>query len=43
MPDRLLPRDFSDLERFAAKWCLATEAERYAERLASSMQEMQDF
>ena len=25
------------------KWCLATEPERYAERLASSMEEMQAF
>ena len=39
----MLPDEFSDLERFAAKWCLATEAERYAERLATSMPEMQAF
>jgi len=37
----LLPSEFSDLEPFAAKWCLATERERYATRLASSMDEMQ--
>jgi hypothetical protein len=43
MPDRLLPGEFPDLERFAAKWCLATEAERFAERLSSSMEEMQEF
>lgn len=43
MSDRLLPEAFSDLEPFAAKWCLATEAQRYAERLASSMDEMQGF
>lgn len=37
-----LPPEFSDLERFS-DWCLSTEAERYAKRLASSMQEMQAF
>jgi hypothetical protein len=37
----VLPSEFSDLEPFAAKWCLPTEQERYAERLASSMDEMQ--
>jgi hypothetical protein len=41
MSDALLPAEFSDLEPFAAKWCLATEHERYAERMASSMDEMQ--
>ena len=35
-----LPDQFSELEVFA-DWCLATEAERYAKRLASSMTEMQ--
>jgi hypothetical protein len=39
----VLPSDFSELEPFAAKWCRPTEAERYAERLASSMEEMQSF
>ena len=43
MSDSLLPAEFSDLEPFAAKWCLATEHERYAERMASSMDEMQTF
>jgi hypothetical protein len=37
-----LPPDFADLEPFSA-WCLATEAERYAKRLSSSMEEMQAF
>ena len=37
-----LPAEFADLEPFAS-WCLATEAERYAKRLASSMDEMQAF
>jgi hypothetical protein len=41
MTDALLPSEFSDLEPFAAKWCLATEQERYTERLSSSMEEMQ--
>jgi hypothetical protein len=39
----MLPSEFSDLEPFAAKWCLATESERFAERLASTMGEMQAF
>jgi len=39
----MLPSEFSDLEPFAAKWCLATEPERYAMRLASSMPEMLAF
>ena len=37
-----LPPEFADLEPFA-DWCLASEAERYAKRLASSMDEMQAF
>jgi hypothetical protein len=37
-----LPSEFSDLERFS-DWCLATEPERYAKRLASSMTEMQEL
>ncbi len=41
MTTTLLPGEFSDLEPFAAKWCLTTERERYAERLASTMDEMQ--
>jgi len=43
MADALLPAEFSDLERFAKDWCLATEPERYAKRLASTMDEMQAF
>ncbi len=38
----LLPAEFADLERFS-DWILATEPERYAKRLASSMDEMQDL
>ena len=43
MTDALLPPEFSDLEPFAREWCLASEPERYAKRLASSMDEMQAF
>jgi len=39
----MLPPAFADVERFAAKWCLASEPERYTERMASSMEEMQEF
>jgi hypothetical protein len=38
----VLPTEFSDLEPFAA-WSLATEAERYAKRLSSTMEELQAF
>jgi hypothetical protein len=38
-----LPANFSDLESYAARWCLATEADRYEARLASTMEEMQSF
>ena len=37
-----LPASFSDLEPFA-DWSLETEAERYAKRLTSTMDEMQAF
>ena len=43
MSEPMLPSAFADLERFAAKWCLASEPERYAERMRSSMDEMQEF
>jgi hypothetical protein len=38
----ILPADFADLEPFA-DWSLASEAERYAKRLASTMDELQAF
>jgi hypothetical protein len=38
----VLPAEFADLERFS-DWILATEPERYAKRLASTMVEMQDL
>lgn len=37
-----LPEGFADLEPFVG-WALATEAERYAKRLSSSMDELQAF
>lgn len=43
MTATMLPEQFADLERFAADWCLETEAERYELRLASSMDHLQDF
>jgi hypothetical protein len=39
----MLSSEFSDLEPFAERWCLATERERWAERLSSSMDELQEF
>jgi hypothetical protein len=39
----MLPKEFADLEPFAADWCLPSEPERFAKRLASSMAEMQEF
>jgi len=39
----MLPAAFADLEAFAPAWCLATEPERLARRLSSTMAEMQDF
>lgn len=41
MPDTF-PAAFADLEPYA-EWALETEAERYAKRLASSMEELQAF
>ena len=41
-PTPTLPAEFADLAPFA-DWVLATERERYAKRLASSMAEMQAF
>lgn len=39
---RRLPTEFVDLEEYS-DWCLGTEAERYAKRLDTPMQEMQAF
>lgn len=38
----MLPERFSALERFAG-WALPSERDRYARRLASTMEELQDF
>jgi hypothetical protein len=38
----ILPSDFADLEPYA-DWSLQTEAERYAQRLGSTMDELQAF
>ena len=43
MAEALLPPQFSDLETFVAEWCLDSEPERYAKRLASTMDEIQEF
>jgi hypothetical protein len=37
-----LPPEFADLEAFT-DWCLPSEAQRYAKRLAGNMVEMQAF
>jgi hypothetical protein len=39
----MLPGEFSELEPFAATWCLSTERERFAQRMTSSMEDMQAF
>jgi hypothetical protein len=38
-----LPAEFAELEPFAETWCLATEPERYGQRLATAIDEMQAF
>lgn len=43
MADTLLPPQFIDLEPYSATWCLATEPERWAQRLRTSMDELQAF
>jgi hypothetical protein len=39
----LLPAEFAELEPFAEAWCRATERERWAVRMSSSMAELQAF
>ena len=39
----LLPREFGEFEPWAATWCLPRESERWAQRLRSSMEELQAF
>jgi hypothetical protein len=43
MNGTLLPPEFTELEPYAATWCLATEPERWAQRLNSSMEELRAF
>jgi hypothetical protein len=43
MADSMLPAPFADMEPFAARWCLGSERERFAERMASTMADMQVF
>jgi hypothetical protein len=38
-----LPSAFAELEPFAEKWCLATEAERWDMRMATPMPVMREF
>ena len=38
----VLPPEFAELELFA-DWSLPTERERFAKRMASTMDELQDF
>jgi hypothetical protein len=39
----MLPAAFAELEPFAPRWCLATEQERWQQRHASTMAELQEF
>jgi hypothetical protein len=39
----MLPPAFAELEPFAPTWCLATESQRWAQRDASTMAELQEF
>ena len=39
----MLPPTFVDLEPFAPTWCLATEADRWRQRHASTMAELTEF
>lgn len=39
----MLPGNFAELEPFAPTWCLATEAERWHRRHASTMAELSAF
>src|SRR5262245_32528808 len=43
MSTPLLPSQFAEFEKYAAKWCLPTERQRFAQRMASTMEEMQSF
>jgi hypothetical protein len=43
MSEALLPPEFAELEPFAPTWCLPTERERFAKRLATPMADQQAF
>ena len=43
MSTALLPAEFAKFEPWAATWCLASEPERWAQRLRSPMQELRAF
>jgi hypothetical protein len=43
MSEVRLPAPFAELEPHAATWCLATEPERWAQRLRSTMEQLQAF
>ncbi|MFE9325077.1 hypothetical protein ACIHDR_28155 [Nocardia sp. NPDC052278] len=43
MTETLLPSEFADLEPYAQAWCLPSERERYARRVAATMLELQEF
>ena len=43
MSTPLLPSQFAEFEKYATKWCLPTERQRFAQRMASTMEEMQSF
>lgn len=43
MTEPRLPSAFAEFERFAEKWCLATEPERWQARLDTPMTELREF
>ena len=43
MSGALLPPQFAELEPWVPAWCLATEPERWARRMDSSLEELQAF
>lgn len=43
MTAKTLPSAFAELERFADTWCLATETERWEQRLASTQPQLIEF
>jgi hypothetical protein len=39
----MLPAEFAELEPFAETWCLATEPERWEQRLATGLEDLRAF